>query len=209
MAQGPSAHMLDDVALDAIRQHIMAGEARTRGEIVCMVVRQVIDFALVGWCLAVGAGLLLPWVALALTRLPALDLLAMQLAVTLLLGLLLGQASGARLLWPPARLSARVRREAQWQFAAHHLDDTSHRAGVMLFIALAERRIEIIADPALDSAIDPASWAMILDPVADQLRRGDLVAAIQTGIAGIADALARAAPGGPDDANELPDVIVR
>jgi uncharacterized membrane protein len=81
---------------------------------------------------------------------------------------------GLRLL--PAQLLVKdARRAARAVFLDHGLDAIAERNAVLLFVARAERYVEILPDRAAAAAIDPARWAEIVEAFGRQVRSTDAV----------------------------------
>ena len=93
-------------------------------------------------------------------------------------------------------------------FARLRVWDTEANNGVLLYLLLADRRIEIVADRGLrGAAVDERHWRAICERMEGGLRTGDPEAAVVGAIGAISDLLAHAFPAGPGRAadNELPD----
>ena len=106
-----------------------------------------------------------------------------------------------RTLW--RGLDARAR--ALDVFAQLRVWDTAGNDGVLIYLLLAERDIEIVADRGV--AVDVAQWEALCLDMARTLRRGEHERAALEGIAAAAALLAAAHPRGAQDAapNELAD----
>jgi len=85
--------------------------------------------------------------------------------------------------------------------------DTEHDNGVLIYLLLAERHVEIVADRALARLVTPAEWQRLADAMAEAFRTGRFEEGLLEAVAGV-DALLfeyfPRAPGTPRD-NELPD----
>ncbi|WP_420225577.1 TPM domain-containing protein [Pigmentiphaga litoralis] len=79
------------------------------------------------------------------------------------------------------------------------------RTGVLLYVALGNRCIELIADRGID--VPDATWDGVCRQIQDGFRRGDYIGTLETGIDAIEAALKAALPvaEGAADANRLPD----
>jgi putative membrane protein len=92
-------------------------------------------------------------------------------------------------------------------FMAKDLHLTRERTGVLIFAALAEHRVEVIADEGVHAAAPSTVWDEVVADLVAGLKRGAVadgfVAAIDRGATGAV--LAAHVPPRPDDANELPD----
>jgi uncharacterized membrane protein len=97
---------------------------------------------------------------------------------------------------------ARVR--AEQAFAKLRVWDTEANNGVLLYVLLADHRLEIVADRGLRD-VDPAQWRAVCETIETGMRSGDPAAAIVRGIEAISDLLAVHAPviAGREDRDEL------
>lgn len=107
-------------------------------------------------------------------------------------------------LW--ARLDAQAR--AHQVFAQLRVWDTQANNGVLVYLLLADRRIEIVADRGLDGRVSAEHWRGVCQLMEERLRAGDAEDAATAGIAAVSDLLARHFPRAPGqaEANELPDL---
>ena len=100
-----------------------------------------------------------------------------------------------------------VRARAEEVFAQLRVWDTAANNGVLVYLLLADHRIEIVADRGLDACIDDAAWRQVCACIEERMRAGQAEAAVIAGIAAVGDLLARHCPRvhGDADHNELPD----
>jgi uncharacterized membrane protein len=106
-------------------------------------------------------------------------------------------------LW--SRCDARTR--AQQIFAQLRVWDTDANNGVLVYLLLADHRIEIVADRGLHDRVSDAQWRGVCQLMEERMRAGEPGDAAVAGVAAISDLLAEhfpRAPGDVDD-NELPD----
>ena len=102
-----------------------------------------------------------------------------------------------------------VRERALMMFSKLGVWDTEHNNGVLIYLLLAERAIEVVADRGVARAVDAAAWQALTDRLGHSLRAGrfeeGLLQAVDD-VSGRLAALYPAADGGPARApNELPD----
>jgi putative membrane protein len=100
---------------------------------------------------------------------------------------------------------ARVRQAALDYFLAKDLHLTRHRTGVLIFAALAEHRVEVIADEGIHAAAPKAVWDEVVADLVAGLKRGAIADGFVAAIARAGAILAAHIPPRPDDSNELPD----
>ena len=100
-------------------------------------------------------------------------------------------------------MSARAR--ALQVFTALGVWDTAHSNGVLIYVLLADRAVEIVADRAIAAHIPAAEWAALCAEVAERFRQGDAAAGCCLAVRGVAQRLARHFPAAEGDGNELPN----
>jgi uncharacterized membrane protein len=103
---------------------------------------------------------------------------------------------------------AGARERAVAMFAKLRVWDTEYNNGVLIYLLLAEHRIEIVADRAAAWRVDPGQWQQLVDAMGEAFRAGRFEKGLNEAIDAV-DALLRAhfprAPGGAPRLNELPD----
>ncbi len=84
--------------------------------------------------------------------------------------------------------------------------DTEHNSGVLLYVLLAEHRIEIVADRGIAARVAPAEWAAICTCMRDHYASGQWREGSLDGIAAVHALLRKHFPGNDKaDPDELPD----
>ncbi len=99
------------------------------------------------------------------------------------------------------------RRHAEDAFARLRVWDTVANNGVLLYLLLADHRIEIVADRGLGDRVSADQWRGICQLVEERMRAGDPEAAILQGVGKIHQLLAEHFPRaeGDVDEDELPN----
>ena len=118
--------------------------------------------------------------------------------------------------WMPLRLALtpavtkhrRVRRRAVAIFQAAAAGRTARRTGILIYLSMAERRAEIVADEAILKVTDDHAWGEAMTALIKAVRErrpGDgIVAAIER----VGVVLAEHFPRSADDINEIPDKLI-
>lgn len=103
---------------------------------------------------------------------------------------------------------AQARDRAHDVFTQLRVWDTRANSGVLVYLLLADRRIEVVADRGLAGLVSAEQWRGACALMEERLRAGEPEAAIVAGVAAISDLLAAHFPRTPGDAdeNELPDL---
>jgi putative membrane protein len=190
----------------AIAAAIRSAEARTSGQIVCVLMRASSEYFYVPVLWAALLALVSPWLPIALTQWSVQRIFLIQIVVFAAAVLVLS--------WPPLRIAlvpravrrARAHRAAVEQFFARGLTHTNERTGVLIFVSLAERYARIIADEGIATKVSNREWQGAVDALTAHMRDGKIgegfIAAIERCGAVLA---AHAPPSGAGD--QLPDRI--
>lgn len=183
-------------------------EATTAAEIVVMLSLRAGRYRSPVLVAALLVALLVPWPLIALTAWSA-GAIALAQASVVAAFLAVSQHGPTRLALVPSRLRrGRARDAARLAFRTRGLVRTRGRTGVLLFLALAERHAEIVADVGVLERVDPEAWRGLLADLTDALRRGEAEAGLIHAVEALGARLAQALPVEPDDADELPNRLI-
>jgi hypothetical protein len=83
--------------------------------------------------------------------------------------------------------------------------DTAQNNGVLIYLLLADRDIEIVADRGLDTLVAPDEWRSVCETIEAGCRTGGHVDAVISGVEQISAKLARHFPPAGAQRNELPN----
>ena len=83
---------------------------------------------------------------------------------------------------------ATARERAVTMFGKLRVWDTEHNNGVLIYLLLAERQIEIVADRGINAHVAPAQWATLLDGMRGAFKAGQFEAGLVAAVDAI-DAL--------------------
>ncbi len=189
---------------DAIR----AVEARTAGEVFCVIARHSSDYRLVPVAWAAAAALLVPLPLVSLTSWPAAVIYLWQLVAFMVVALALSHPKLRFHAVPRRAKHDRAHAEAMRQFFAQGLDKTEHRTGVLIFASVAERYAEIVADAGINEKVSRPVWDRAINELTTAITAGrpadGFVAAVeQCGLV-----LAEHFPPGALKRDELPDKLL-
>jgi len=101
-----------------------------------------------------------------------------------------------------------VRERALDVFSHLRIWDTAHNNGVLIYLLLADRDVEIIADRGIDAKVGPEGWEKICRAMEGEFRSGQFERGVIGGIAAVSRELTRHFPPEGPHANELPDAPV-
>jgi len=160
--------------------------------------------SLVDW----AAGLLLGWNA-ELTRQTVMVYMFVKLAGTFLFVRFLLAWMPLRMALTPGRTkSRRVHRRAVELFRASCELKTRGRTGVLLYLSLAERRAEIVADEAIATQVAPEVWGDAMAALVDEVKHGRPGRGMVVAIEKIGAILVPILPPRADNPDELPNRLI-
>jgi len=97
------------------------------------------------------------------------------------------------------------RQRALALFADYGVWDTEDNCGVLIYVNLAEHKIDIVADRGIDRKIDGATWQAICRTMTEGFKRGQFHDATLTAISAVNELLLHHFPADGARDNELPD----
>jgi uncharacterized membrane protein len=97
------------------------------------------------------------------------------------------------------------RERALQVFSQLRIWDTEQNSGVLIYLLLADRRIEIVADRGINSRVDKVKWINICQDIESQLRLGNFESGVLLGVSEITDLLQQNFPAQAHNPNDLPD----
>jgi putative membrane protein len=133
---------------------------------------------------------------------------ASSLAVIGILYILSNIPGVDRLIVPKAVVRRNVHRRALVHFTESGAVNTRDRTGILFFISLRERQVEIIADEGINSKVDPEDWKAILNILLAEIKKGNAAEGLERAIMDCSRILEKHFPVKNNDINELPDGIV-
>ncbi len=197
---------------DRIKAAVRKAESQTSGEIVPFIVASSDDYAWVHlvwgiagwigscfillflrshsqWALELGQILLIQWSGVVMGAMFPLVPIIKRSSI------------------PKSVLHHSVHREVMASFVSAGLTETAHRTGILIYLSVLERRIEILADKGIDSKTPKGYWQSHVDTIVKGIHSGRPAEVLAEVIEKIGQELATAFPRSADDINELSDEI--
>ena len=226
MAQAPL--LLSDADHDRVSAAVSAAEAHTSGEIVTIVARRSDGYAdiALAWAAVVAFAALtvlsiFPGFYLGIVD----DVLGHwqhewtpQGVFTVALGVATAKFVGMLLLqlWPPLKfwlIPRRIKRQRSRERATAYFRTgaqgrTTGKTGVLIYLSLAERDAEILADAAIAAKVSPEVWGEAMAAMLVELKGGRLADGMIAAVEKVGVVLAEHFPRAEDDVNELPDRLI-
>lgn len=197
---------ITDSMRDNISRAIEQAEKNTTGEFVCVVAPSSARYVLfpLFWAAVMSIGLA---GASQLVHLPFITPYAQAILFVVMVGLFtLGPFS--TLLTPNSHIAKYCKRRAKEQFFAQRVHETSGRAGILFYVSLQEKFVDLVADKGINDKVEKDALQKIVDVFLENIRNGKTEEGFITAIQASNDVLAQHFPATPDDINELPDRLV-
>jgi putative membrane protein len=191
-----------------IGEAIVAAERRTSGEIVAVLSGESASYLHVPFLWAGLIALIVPWPLVFFTWLPVQTIYVVQLAAFMLILLLTLPRRVRYALVPQSVKRERVHRRAVEQFLVQNLHSTAGRTGVLIYVSVAERYAEIIADTGIDAKVPRGTWQAIVDDLTSNIADGKAGDGFVHAVERSGDLLASHFPPGTRDPNELPNHLI-
>ena len=112
-----------------------------------------------------------------------------------------------RLIIPRKVRNEAVRKRALLYFTEAGLIETRDRTGILIFVSLMEKRVEILADKGINEKILQSEWDDLAGSLAAEISKGELAGGITRAVKSCGDKLTNHFPVKSDDTNELPDSV--
>jgi uncharacterized membrane protein len=93
-------------------------------------------------------------------------------------------------------------------FAQLRIWDTVHNNGVLIYLLLADRDVEIVADRGIDAKVTAAGWEKICAEMERDFKAGQFESGVIRGVEAVSRQLAQHFPAHGKGPNELPDAPV-
>lgn len=185
---------------------IEAAEAKTSGEIVCVLARSSSDYLAYATAWSALVALIAPWLLIALTQLSVQEIFLAQILIFTALFVVSSASTMRHLLVPRRVRRAQAHRAAAEQFMIRGLSRKANRAGVLIFVSLAEHYVRIIADEGIASKVGPDAWREAVDSLLGQIGEGKIAEGFIAAVDKCGALLAEHFPPG-ERKHELPDRI--
>lgn len=201
-------YSFDQADMDRIAEAIRRTETASAGEIFCVLARASGGYRAYPLVMAFLIALIVPLPLIYLTFTSAITIYSAQLGTALVLALLFNHRALRFGIVPKRVKHDRAHAEAQKQFAAHGLHQTSGRTGVLIFVSLAERYVEVVADAGISEKVEDKVWDEAVNALVAAIKRDELGNGFIEAIGICGKVLADHFPPGAVNKDELPNKLV-
>jgi putative membrane protein len=196
---------------------IQAAEARTAGEIVCLVAPSSHHYPMAdvlgGAAFAVPLAVpLTAWVG-GLLWLGAYDMwlfMGFFALLFLVFHTLIGRIPGLKRWFISSReAEAEVEEAAVKAFFQKGLYRTRDATGILIYLSVLERKVWILADRGINAKVGAGQWDTLVERIVSGIHAGQQATAICEAVGRLGDLLREHFPRKPDDTDELPNLMVK
>lgn len=200
--------VFNEHARQAVADAITRIERDTDAEVITVLARQADEYRWIGLFWAALAALMLPGLVIFFPAwFDVRTLLLLQWGVFVVLGVIFQLPAVTPRLVPKSLRYARAAALARSQFLEQNLHRTVAATGVLIFVAEAERYVEILTDHGVAEQIDDAAWSAIIERFTSRVAAGETEAGFVECVEACGARLAEAVPT-THERNELPNRLV-
>lgn len=181
---------------ERVAQAIAEAEAGTTGEIVAVIAAESGSYLYVPFMWGALAALAVPFPLIFWTWWPIQTIYALQLIVFVALVALLMLRPLRLALVPRRDKHGRAHRRAVQQFVAQNLHTMPNHTGILIFVSVAEKYAEIIADNGIHARVAQGTWDTIVGNLTRAIGEGRAADGLVAAIAEVGSHLAQHFPPG-------------
>lgn len=200
--------MISQAEKTRIIEAITVAEAKTAGEIFCVIAHASSGYSLVPIAWAALVALAAPAPMIYLTTWPAGLIYLVQLAAFVVTAAAFSLPAIRFRVVPNQAMRERAHVEAMRQFLAQGMHLTEHRTGVLVFVSVAEHYAEIVADSGINAKVAPAVWQDAVDAAVAAIREGRIGDGLVAAVERCGAVLAEHFPPGAINRDEVPNKVV-
>lgn len=200
--------LINEQGRQRVADAIAKAEDKTSGEIVAVVAADSSTYLHVPFMWAALVALVVPWPFIHFTWMTVHNIWLIQMLVFIALLALLLYRPLRYALVPSSTKRLRAHRRAVEQFLTQNLHTTDGRTGVLLFVSVAERYAEILADAGIHKKVPEAEWQGIVDTLTSAIGEGRAADGFVTAVEAIGARLAQHFPPGSADRARLPNHMI-
>ena len=186
---------------------IHSAEAKTSGEIVCVLAQTSTHTTALPVFISAVTALAMPWLLVTFTAMTVHRILSLQVVAFLVLLTLLCLPRVRVALMPPKARRVIAHRAAMEQFKSRGIGRRKDRSGTLIFVSLAERYARIIADDEIAARVPQSEWQAAVGALVAHMRDGRIADGFITAINVCGNELAKHFPRTATSNDVRPDRI--
>lgn len=198
---------IEDKAL--IKKAIVSAETKTSGEIVPVILSKSDFYPAAHFRLALIMGILFSFICYYTVDFEDPIMLLWIQIPGMITGYLLAHiAFVKRLFTTKSEMNEEVYQRALEIFHNHSVSMTKDRTGIMIYISLLERKVEVLADSGISQKVDKDYWDKLVATLLIQIAEKKLVKGLASAISECGKSLEESFPIQSDDTNEISDDLI-
>lgn len=113
-----------------------------------------------------------------------------------------------RVLTTKKEMQEEVYQRALEIFYENKVSMTRDRTGIMIFISLLERKVEVLADCGINEKVEKNYWNDLVSSLSSDISKGNMIEGVVKSINTCGDKLVESFPAKHDDTNEISDELI-
>lgn len=192
---------------DNIAEAIRKAESATSGEFVAVIAPASDNYPYIPLLWAALCALAVPSIIM-LLQVTTLSFVVLQ-AITFVICAVLFRWQPIKIkLIPTFTKHRRAQLAAREQFLLQGVHNTAQRNGILLYVSVAERYVEIVADKGVNDVVSDNTWDNLVEQFVNHVRSGQIETGFITAVEECGRILQKHFPISEKDINELPNHLV-
>jgi len=197
---------LTKIEIESIQQTISKAEKKTSGEIVVAIMKSSHDYfhaQLIGaTIISFGGNLISPFIMVPYSY------ILCPIIAWIMGYLLFGLNLVKQLLISKENITTEVKQRAFQLFFENGINLTKDQTGILIYVSLFERKIEVIADAGINQKVPQSFWDDGVNLIKSGIQNNDLINGINQAIDHFSIKLEEEFPIRPDDTNEISNLVI-
>ncbi|OUR99524.1 hypothetical protein A9Q84_00460 [Halobacteriovorax marinus] len=200
---------LSDKDKTLISEAIKSAESKTSGEIVPVVLSQSDFYPAAHFRLALIIGMLFSFTCYYTYDFDDPIMLLWIQIPGMIVGYLLAYIKFIkRIFTTKSEMEEEVYQRALEIFHNHRVSMTKDRTGIMIYISLLERKVEVLADCGINEKVEKDYWNKLVSGLISKIKDGKIVEGLNAAISECGHSLQDSFPIQEDDENEISDELI-
>lgn len=184
-------------------------EKKSSAELVAVITKRSSDYRFISSIITICSIFAVSFISLFLFEVTAFQLIEIQLLTFLILYFLFEKFDNFVLsLLPKSYKKQKASKNANEQFLNLGLNKTKTNQGIMFFVSIDEKYVEIIVDDTISKKISNNYWQNIINEFIEDVKNNQLSLGYLKAINSCSEILIKEFPIQKDDENELPNSVI-
>ena len=200
---------ISDADKNFLKEQVAKAESQTSGEIVPVILEKSDFYPAAHFRLALIVGILFSFVCYYTYDFDDPIMLLWIQIPGMLIGYLLAYLNVfKRFFTTKSEMQDEVFQRALEVFYKNKVSMTKDRTGIMIFISLLERKVEVLADCGINEKVEKNYWNGLMENLIEKIKNGNIIEGLSEAIADCGKSLEASFPIHKDDTNEISDELI-